>query len=122
MTVIGFHASHEQIAPSELLNDVQHAEEAGYQAVMCSDHFNPWSHRQGHSGFASAWLGAALATTRVPFGTVTAPGQRYHPTIIAQAIATLASMFPSPLLGGSGQWREPERKRHGPTVAIQTQA
>ena len=29
---------------------------------MCSDHFSPWSERQGHSGFAWSWLGAALAT------------------------------------------------------------
>jgi G6PDH family F420-dependent oxidoreductase len=28
------------------------------------------------------------------FGTVTAPGQRYHPAILAQGIATLAEMFP----------------------------
>ena len=23
---------------------------------MCSDHFAPWSHAQGHSGFAWSWL------------------------------------------------------------------
>ena len=61
---------------------------------MCSDHFSPWSARQGHSGFAWSWLGAALATTSLPFGVVNAPGQRYHPAIIAQASATLAAMFP----------------------------
>ena len=52
------------------------------------------------SGFAWSFLGAALATTDLPFGVVTAPGQRYHPAITAQAIATLSSMFPRPLLGG----------------------
>ena len=61
---------------------------------MSSDHFSPWSARQGESGFAWSFLGAALATTRLPFGVVNAPGQRYHPAIIAQAIATLAQMFP----------------------------
>ena len=50
--------------------------------------------RQGESGFACAWLGAALASTTLPFGVVTAPGQRYHPAITAQAIATLGEMFP----------------------------
>jgi len=94
MTVMGFHASHEQIAPAELLRVVRRADEAGFGAAMCSDHFAPWSARQGHSGFAWAWLGAALATTRLGFGTVNAPGQRYHPAIIAQASATLAEMFP----------------------------
>ena len=61
---------------------------------MSSDHLSPWSERQGESGFAWSFLGAALATTSLPFGVVTAPGQRYHPAITAQAIATLSSMFP----------------------------
>lgn len=94
MTVIGFHCSHEQIDPAQLLRDVQHAEQAGFTAAMSSDHFSPWSSRQGESGFAWSFLGAALATTTLPFGVVNAPGQRYHPAIIAQAIATLAQMFP----------------------------
>src|ERR687893_186016 len=94
MTVIGFHNSHEQIHPAQLLRDVQHAEQVGFTAAMCSDHLIPWSERQGQSGFAWSWLGAALATTGLPFGAVNAPGQRYHPVIIAQAIATLGAMFP----------------------------
>src|SRR5687768_10480588 len=94
MTRIGFHASHEQVSPDQLLSDVQQAESAGFEMAMCSDHFSPWSGRQGHSSFAWAWLGAALATTRLPFGVVTAPGQRYHPAVTAQAIATLGVMFP----------------------------
>ena len=94
MTTIGFHASHEQVHPAELLRAVQHAERAGFGAAMCSDHFAPWSERQGHSGFAWSWLGAALATTSLRFGVVNAPGQRYHPAIVAQGIATLAAMFP----------------------------
>ncbi len=91
---IGFHASHEQMHPAALLTDVTTAERAGFAAAMCSDHFAPWSKRQGHSGFAWSWLGAALARTDLRFGVVTAPGQRYHPAITAQAAATLAAMFP----------------------------
>ncbi|MCW2743365.1 MAG: Flavin-dependent oxidoreductase, F420-dependent methylene-tetrahydromethanopterin reductase [Blastococcus sp.] len=94
MPVIGFHNSHEQIHPADLLTAVQHAEEVGFTAAMCSDHFAPWNPNQGHSGFAWSWLGAALATTSLPFGAVNAPGQRYHPAIVAQAIATLGAMFP----------------------------
>jgi probable non-F420 flavinoid oxidoreductase len=94
MPRIGVHASHEQIPPSRLLEHVREAEQAGFDAAMCSDHFSPWSERQGESGFAWSWLGAALASTALPFGVVNAPGQRYHPAIIAQAAATLAEMFP----------------------------
>ncbi|HEY8575423.1 MAG TPA: TIGR03885 family FMN-dependent LLM class oxidoreductase [Devosia sp.] len=94
MPTIGFHASHEQIDPAALLKAVVLAEQAGFNAAMCSDHFAPWSERQGQSGFAWAWLGAALQATSLPFGVVNAPGQRYHPAIIAQAAATLSQMFP----------------------------
>ena len=92
--VIGFHCSHEQWPPSALLRHVQRAAEAGFTAAMCSDHFHPWSDRQGHSGFTWSWLGAALESTPLTFGTVCAPGQRYHPAVIAQAAATLAEMYP----------------------------
>jgi coenzyme F420-dependent glucose-6-phosphate dehydrogenase len=94
MTQIGYQASHEQFAPDVLLQYVQRAEQAGFQAVLSSDHFHPWSARQGHSGFALSWLGAAMQATRLPFGIVTVPGYRYHPAILAQAVATLETMFP----------------------------
>jgi alkanesulfonate monooxygenase SsuD/methylene tetrahydromethanopterin reductase-like flavin-dependent oxidoreductase (luciferase family) len=67
MTVVGFHASHEQIDPRTLLADLRRAEEVGFDAGMCSDHFAPWSERQGESGFAWSW------------------GQRYHPATAAWA-------------------------------------
>src|SRR5215210_5938563 len=94
MTTIGFHAAHEQIGPRQLLRDVCHAEAVGFSAAMCSDHLAPWSERQGESGNAWVWLGAALQATSLPLGVVTAPGQRYHPAVHAQAIATAAEMFP----------------------------
>jgi probable non-F420 flavinoid oxidoreductase len=94
MTEYGIHASHEQIPPADLLSAVIAAERAGFDAAMCSDHFSPWSERQGQSAFAWSWLGAALHATNLSFGVVNAPGQRYHPAIIAQAIGTLGAMFP----------------------------
>ncbi|MFP5282250.1 MAG: TIGR03885 family FMN-dependent LLM class oxidoreductase [Actinomycetes bacterium] len=93
MPVIGFHSSHEQVHPSVLLAAVQQAEEVGFTAAMCSDHITPWSQAQGQSAFAWSWLGAALQSTGLPYGVVNAPGQRYHPAIIAQAIATLGAMY-----------------------------
>ena len=103
--IIGFHASHEQFGPDRLLRLVQAAEAAGFDAGMCSDHWGPWSEVQGQSGFAWSWLGAALATTSMSFGVVNAPGQRYHPAIVAQAAATLGVMFPDRfwIAVGSGQ-------------------
>ena len=79
MVTIGYHCSHEQFAPGELLGFVQSAEQAGFQAAMCSDHFHPWSDRQGQSGFAWSWLGAAMQATRLPFGVVNAPGAAVSP-------------------------------------------
>ncbi|GIE83173.1 LLM class F420-dependent oxidoreductase [Actinoplanes philippinensis] len=106
MTEYGIHASHEQIPPGALLDAMIAAERAGFDAAMCSDHFSPWSARQGQSGFAWSWLGAALQATNLSFGVVNAPGQRYHPAIIAQAIGTLASMFPGRFWAalGSGEF------------------
>jgi len=105
MAEIGYHASHEQHPPGYLARCVAAAEEAGFTAAMCSDHFHPWSDQQGESGFAWSWMGAALQATSLPMGLVNAPGQRYHPAIVAQASATLAEMFPGRfwLAVGSGQ-------------------
>jgi coenzyme F420-dependent glucose-6-phosphate dehydrogenase len=105
MTRYGFHASHEQHSPDRLLEHVRLAEAAGFEAAMCSDHFHPWLDEQGESGFAWAWLGAALEATSLSFGTVTAPGWRYHPAVVAQGAATLALMYPGRfwLAIGSGE-------------------
>jgi probable non-F420 flavinoid oxidoreductase len=103
--LIGFHANHEQHAPDALLRCLRSAEQAGFDAGMCSDHWAPWSEEQGESGFAWSWLGAALEATSFTLGVVNAPGQRYHPAIIAQAAATLTVMYPDRfwLAIGSGE-------------------
>ncbi len=105
MLQIGYHVSHEQFSPKDLLSYVQLAEKKGFQFAMSSDHFYPWSESQGHSGHAWTWLGAALAKTNFPIGVVNCPCYRYHPAIIAQAIATLATIFPDRfwVAFGSGQ-------------------
>lgn len=92
--MIGYQASHEQFTPSELLRYTAQAQKAGFKAVNSSDHFLPWSKRQGQSGYSFAWLGAAMAQSTLPFGVVCTPGYRNHPAIVAQAAATLSEMFP----------------------------
>jgi coenzyme F420-dependent glucose-6-phosphate dehydrogenase len=105
MTLFGYHASHEQHAPSSLLEYVRAAEQAGFQGVMAADHMHPWLEENGQSGFVWSWLGAAMQATSMPFGIVNAPGDRYHPAIVAQGAATLAEMFPGRfwLAVGSGE-------------------
>ena len=104
--LIGYHASHEQFPPSRLLRLVKEAEGAGFAAAMCSDHIQPWIEQQGHSGFAWSWLGSALEATSLGFGVVNAPGDRYHPAVIAQAAATLEEMYPGRfwIAVGSGEF------------------
>lgn len=98
--------AHEQFPPDQLLRQAVAAEDAGFDAIGCSDHLQPWW-EPGEAGHAWVWLGAAAqATQRVGFGTaVTPPGPRYHPVLIAQAWATLEAMYPGrPYLGvGSGE-------------------
>jgi G6PDH family F420-dependent oxidoreductase len=105
MTLFAYHASHEQFSPSALVHYARLAEQAGFTAVSSSDHLQPWSRRQGQSGFSWAWLGAAMQATALPSSLVCAPGQRYHPILIAQAAATLAELFPGRfrLALGSGE-------------------
>jgi coenzyme F420-dependent glucose-6-phosphate dehydrogenase len=102
-----FHiCAQEQFSPDDLLRQAVEAEDAGFDGIGCSDHLQPWW-EPGESGHAWVWLGAAgQATRKIPFGTgVTPAGPRYHPVLIAQAWATLETMFPGrPYLGfGSGE-------------------
>lgn len=101
---LGYKASAEQFAPRELLRFGILAEELGFDSVVVSDHFTPWRHTDGHAPFSFAWL-AALGerTSRVRLGTsVVTPTFRYHPAIVAQAMATLAVMYPGRVLLGVG--------------------
>lgn len=100
----GYKASAEQFAPRELLDFAIAAEERGFDSVVVSDHFQPWKHTDGHAPFSFAWLGALGArTTRVTIGTsVVTPTFRYHPAIVAQAVATLGVLFPGRVLLGVG--------------------
>ena len=98
--------SHEQFRPSELLAQAVAAERAGFDAVGCSDHFQPWW-PGGESGHAWVWLGAAgQVTERVPLGTCVTPTvHRYHPALIAQAFMTLEELYPEGVFLGIG-WGE----------------
>jgi coenzyme F420-dependent glucose-6-phosphate dehydrogenase len=101
---LGWKASAEQFGPSELLELGVAAEEAGFEALVVSDHFHPWRDTDGHAPFSFAWLAAiGQRTKRARLGTsVVSPGFRYHPAIVAQAIATLAVLTPGRIFLGVG--------------------
>jgi coenzyme F420-dependent glucose-6-phosphate dehydrogenase len=100
----GYKASAEQFGPSELLDYGVLAEQAGFDSVFVSDHFQPWNHEGGHAPAAMPWLGALGARTeRIVMGTsVLTPSFRYHPAVVAQAFGTLGSMFPGRVVLGVG--------------------
>ncbi len=100
----GYKASAEQFGPVELAEFAVQAEEAGFDSVFVSDHFQPWRHDGGHAPAALPWLGAVGArTSRVLLGTsVLTPTFRYHPAVIAQAFATLGCLYPGRVILGVG--------------------
>jgi coenzyme F420-dependent glucose-6-phosphate dehydrogenase len=101
---LGYKASAEQFGPRELLDFSCLAEKLGFDSVFVSDHFQPWKHHGGHAPFSLSWLGALGAkTTRMVIGTsVVTPTFRYHPSVVAQAIATLSVLFPERMILGIG--------------------
>jgi len=101
---LGYKASAEQFGPNELLDFSVLAEQRGFDSVFISDHFQPWRHTGGHAPFSLAWLGALGArTSRILMGTsVLTPSFRYHPSVVAQAFATLGVMFPERVILGMG--------------------
>ncbi|MDQ3493328.1 MAG: glucose-6-phosphate dehydrogenase (coenzyme-F420) [Chloroflexota bacterium] len=101
---LGYKASAEQFAPRQLLDFGVEAERQGFDSVVVSDHFQPWRHTDGHAPFSFAWL-AALGerTSKVILGTsVVTPTFRYHPAIVAQAMATISSLNPGRVMLGVG--------------------
>jgi coenzyme F420-dependent glucose-6-phosphate dehydrogenase len=101
---IGYKASAEQFDPTRLLGFTSLAEELGFDSVAISDHFQPWRHNTGHAPAALPWLGAVgQATASMTIGTsVLTPTLRYHPSVVAQAFATLGCMFPGRIFLGVG--------------------
>ncbi|HEX2141273.1 MAG TPA: TIGR03557 family F420-dependent LLM class oxidoreductase [Candidatus Limnocylindria bacterium] len=104
MTTIGYALSSEEHPPRNLVGHAAAAERAGFRFALISDHFHPWTSRQGHSPFVWSVLGGiAHNTSSLEVGTgVTCPLIRTHPAIIAQAAATSASMFEGRFFLGVG--------------------
>jgi G6PDH family F420-dependent oxidoreductase len=104
MPELGYALSSEEHGPLELVRNAARAEEAGFTFALISDHFHPWTDKQGESAFVWSVIGAiAQATERLRLGTgVTCPTIRTHPAIVAHASATAAVMMEGRFFLGVG--------------------
>jgi coenzyme F420-dependent glucose-6-phosphate dehydrogenase len=104
MVRIGYTLSGEEHGPGDLLLYGRIAEESGFDFLTISDHFHPWTSRQGQSPFVWSVLGGlAVKIEEIPIMTaVTCPTMRIHPAIVAQAAATTASLLPDRFTLGLG--------------------
>jgi G6PDH family F420-dependent oxidoreductase len=103
---IGYAAMLEQFGPQEVVGYTALAEQHGFSGCMAADHFQPWVPAQGQAAFVWNVLTAVGERTVGDMGPgVTCPSFRFHPAIVAQAAATLETMYPgrSWLGVGSGE-------------------
>lgn len=74
----------------------KYAAERGFEGIWIGDHFLPWLDNRPYTHQILPWLGAFMnEVPDVTVGTfVTCPTVRYHPPVLAQALATLDNMYP----------------------------
>jgi len=101
---IGYWISSEEHGPNDMVRAAERAESVGFPYVQISDHFHPWTDRQGQSPFVwSVIAGIAARTNEIVVGTgVTCPLIRTHPVTIAHAAATSAAMLDGRFFLGVG--------------------
>jgi TAT-translocated FGD2 family F420-dependent dehydrogenase len=102
--MVGFMLAHEQFPAPELIAFGAAAEDAGFDLLATSDHFQPWQANEQHAGLAWVTLGAlGQRTQRIWMGpTVTCPTLRYNPAVVAEAFATLSIFYPGRIFLGLG--------------------
>lgn len=92
---VGYVAALEKCPPTEAVELAALAERHGFDGTLATDHFQPWLPRHGESPFVWSVLAALGERTSTNFGPgMAVPGYRYHPATLAQAAATVASMYP----------------------------
>lgn len=104
MIEVGYALSSEEHSARDLVRHAIAAERSGFTFALISDHYHPWTDRQGESPFVWSVIGAiAQATERIRVGTgVTCPMIRIHPAVIAQAAATSALLLEGRFFLGVG--------------------
>jgi coenzyme F420-dependent glucose-6-phosphate dehydrogenase len=91
---VHFVAALEQLSPSTAVSLAARADEQGFGGTVVSDRFQPWLPSQGNASFAWTVLGAIGQRTKGALTVSAVPGFRMHPASVAQAAATLASLYP----------------------------
>lgn len=103
MVSFGYSLASEDSTPAQLLEQAELAERHGFEGLWISDHYHPWTDRQGQSPFVWSVLGALSARVALPVMTaVTCPTVRIHPAVVAQAAATTALMHEGRFVLGVG--------------------
>ncbi len=102
--MVSYMLAHEQFTVPELIRLGVSAESAGFDLVATSDHFQPWQSNERHAGLAWVTMGAlGQRTQRLGMGpTVTCPTLRYNPAVVAEAYATLSTLYPGRIFLGLG--------------------
>jgi len=102
--MIGFQLAHEQFTVPQLVELGVACEEAGFDLLAVSDHFQPWQANEAHSGLAWVTMSAiGQRTRRIWMGTtVTCPTFRYNPAVVAEAFASLSLLTPGRIFLGLG--------------------
>ena len=103
MLKIGYKASAEQFGARDLLEFSVAAEQAGFDSIMVSDHFQPWRHNDGHAPYSFSWLGAlGERTSRAMIGARAKSDYRLALNFLVLLNVNLAilNMLPIPVLDG----------------------
>lgn len=103
---IGYATALEQLTPSEALRLAALAEQHGFSGTLAGDAAQPFTPTQGQAGFVYGVMSALGTQTSGELGVgALAPTFRWHPALVAQASATLASLYPERhwLALGSGE-------------------
>ncbi|HEX6568172.1 MAG TPA: TIGR03557 family F420-dependent LLM class oxidoreductase [Acidimicrobiales bacterium] len=95
MTEVAYALASEEHDARTLIEIAKRAERAGFRSVWISDHYHPWTDRQGQAPFVWSVIGGIATTTDLAVTTgVTCPTTRIHPAVIAQASATSSNLLP----------------------------
>ncbi|UYN83799.1 MAG: TIGR03557 family F420-dependent LLM class oxidoreductase [Microcella sp.] len=92
---IGYATALEQLEPREAVRLATLAEHHGFSGVIAADAAQPFTPTQGQAGFVWNIVSALGAHTTGELGVgALAPTYRWHPALVAQASATLESLYP----------------------------